>query len=147
MIDCADYLPKVFDEVIVPTAVYEELYRAGAPAKVKNWLAIRKAWLTVRDVQNPLPIAGLHAGETEALQLALECHIGAVLLDDLDARHTARRLGLAVVGTVGFLELSDERELIQLPEAIKKLRCTNFFISDRVLDEALLRHKRRKGIS
>jgi predicted nucleic acid-binding protein len=89
-------------------------------------------------------VAGLHRGEAEALQLALESGVSAILVDDLDARNAARRLGLNVAGTVGILELAHERNLIRLTDAVAELRRTNFFISPQVLDAALERHRGRE---
>ncbi len=143
LIDRADVLQSLFDEVLIPAAVQNELSHRHTPAKVKAWLGASKPWLSVRRVSTRRPVAGLHRGESEALQLALETGANVVLMDDMDGRNAARRLSLIVVGTIGILELASERNLIQLPDAVAKLRQTNFFISPQILDAALERHRRR----
>ena len=143
MIDCANVLQSLFDEVMIPTAVQAELAHRNTPDKVKAWLDSPKPWFSVRMVARHRPVAGLHRGETEALQLALEAAVKVVLMDDMDGRHAAKRLGLTVIGTLGILELADERALLHLPDAVTKLRQTNFFISPQILDAALERHRRR----
>jgi predicted nucleic acid-binding protein len=142
--DCADILQSLFEEVIIPPAVRSELLHPRAPAKVREWIAAPRPWLSVRRVSTLRAVAGLHKGEAAALQLALEAGVSAVLMDDLDARNAARRLGLMVVGTVGILEVADEKHLIQLPAIIEKLRRTNFFISPQVVDAALERRRIRE---
>ena len=145
LIDCADVLENLFDEVLIPVAVQSELSHRDAPAEVKAWLQATKPWLSIRQVSRPRPVAGLHRGETEALQLALQLGVNVVLMDDMDGRNAAKQLGLIVVGTIGILELASERGLIQLPRAVAKLRQTNFFISPQILDDALERNRRRTG--
>jgi len=71
----------------------------------------------------------------------------AVLLDDIDARAAARRLGLQAIGTVAILERAAEKGLIGLPSAIEKLRRTSFFISPEILDAALERDRQRRSSS
>jgi len=144
LIDCADILQSLFDKVLIPGAVQSELSHRQTPAKVREWVAAPRSWLSVRPILKPRLVAGLHRGEAEALQLALESGVSAILVDDLDARNAARRLGLNVAGTVGILELAHERNLIRLTDAVAELRRTNFFISPQVLDAALERHRGRE---
>ena len=87
---------------------------------------------------------GLHKGETEALQLALERQADAVLMDDMDGRAAARRLGLPTIFTIAILELAAEKGHLELPTAIANLKQTSFFISQEILDAALERDKERR---
>jgi len=48
LIDCADILASLFDRVLIPTAVREELMHADAPPKVKSWFSNPKPWLSVK---------------------------------------------------------------------------------------------------
>src|SRR5438552_18865028 len=144
LIDCADILPIFFERVLVPFAVRDELLYAGAPKKVRNWLIQPRAWIEITSVAKVQPVRGLHKGETEALQLALERKAGAVLIDDRDGRAAAHRLGLTPIYTVAILELAAEKSLVELPIAIAKLKQTSFFISQEILDAALQRDKERK---
>jgi predicted nucleic acid-binding protein len=90
------------------------------------------------------PIHGLHPGEVEALQLALQVKASGVLMDDFDGRKAARQLGLSVIGTVGLLERAAEKRLIEFPDAVARLRQTNFFISPEFLVQALERDRLRR---
>jgi predicted nucleic acid-binding protein len=118
LIDSADILPRLFDHVLVPFAVRDELIHAGAPKKVTDWILQHRPWLEITVVSNAQPVHGLHKGETEALQLALERKVAAVLMDDMDGRAAARRLGLVPIFTVALLERAAERGLLDLPSAV-----------------------------
>ena len=84
LIDCADALIGLFDYVLVPFAVRDELLHPGAPKKVKDWILQPHPWLEITPVMKVQHVHGLHKGETEALQLALERKAPAVLMDDMD---------------------------------------------------------------
>src|SRR6185436_15827637 len=143
LIDCAHTLETLFDRVLVPFAVRDELLHGSTPKKVKQWISSPKAWLHFEPVLSPQPITGLHAGEAEALQLALVSKADGVLMDDLDGRAAARQLGLLVIGTIGLLERAAEKGLIELPKALAQLRQTNIFISDSLFNDALERERQR----
>ena len=96
LIDCGEILGKLFDHVLVPFAVRDELH-PRAPQRVKDWIVSPRPWLEITPVAHPRPVQGLHRGETEALQLALERRADAVLMDDMDGRAAARRLGIPTI--------------------------------------------------
>ena len=83
-------------------------------------------------------LADLDLGESEVITLAKEIHADKVLLDDLDARRFARRVGLSIVGTVGILLGARLRgEIPSLKEEIKRLQDVGFRISKPLAEEAL----------
>lgn len=65
-------------------------------------------------------------------------------MDDLDARKAARRLGLEVAGTIAILELAAERDLIDFSQVVAKVRETNFFMPEKLIDLALQRNLKGK---
>lgn len=144
LIDCADTLPELFDRVLVPFAVRDELTDPGAPQMVKAWITQTRAWLEIAPVAHVQTVQGLHRGETETLQLALERRADAVLMDDMDGRVAARRLGISTIFTVAILERAAEKNLLDLPAAIARLQQTSFFVSQEILNAALQRDKLRR---
>jgi predicted nucleic acid-binding protein len=48
------------------------------------------------------------------------------LMDDINGRAAADRLGITAIFTVAILELAAEKELIELPTAIAKLQKVPF---------------------
>src|SRR5215471_4604580 len=131
LIGQADLLPALYSEVLIPEAVAEELNQPATPEPVRRWLAHRPAWLqvvplTARPASLSLP--DLDPGEHDAILLALHLKADFVLMDEREGVEEARRLGLAVTGTVGILDRAAERGLIELAPIIARLRQTNFRI-------------------
>jgi predicted nucleic acid-binding protein len=144
LIDCVDILASLFDRVLVPFAVRDELLHLSAPKKVKDWILQPRPWLEMAAVERLQPLRGLHKGEAEALQLAIERKVSAVLMDDMDGRAAARQLGLVPIFTIALLQRGAEKGLIDLPSAIAKLRQTSFFVPQEILDGALQRDAQRR---
>lgn len=128
LIGCQDVLRDLFGQVIIPQKVFEELGRAETPAQVRTWIGHHPAWLEVRAVQGSLAAISdkLGEGEREAIALAEELHADALLIDDRDGRAEAERHGVAVTGTLGVLRTAARQGLIDLREAVDRLRQTSF---------------------
>jgi predicted nucleic acid-binding protein len=144
LIDCAHVLPALFSHIIVPFCVQQELLHSSTPELVKKWVLSPPAWIEIVPVTNARMIHGLHKGESEALQLALQMKASRILIDDLDGPTAARRLGLNVVGTIGVLERAAEKGIVQLQTALDNLRQTSFFASEELFTRALERARTRK---
>src|SRR5437764_750595 len=100
LIDQVQILHELYDSVLIPQSVFDEMQRAETPTEVRAWFAARPRWLEVRPAQAHDPSLKLGAGESEAITLALELHADALLLDDRKARQEAQRRGLTVTGTL-----------------------------------------------
>lgn len=139
-------LPTLFERILMPLAVAEELQRPRTPVPVRAWMASPPAWLELRSPNQPLLTTALRlgAGEREVLSLAQELQADVVLLDDLEAREEAGRLGLAVMGTLRVLELAAERGLLDLPTAIAQLAATSFHLPSQLVQEMLTRDAARE---
>lgn len=140
-IGATDILPKLFENVIVPQAVQDELRAPGAPEAVRNWAAHPPVWLDVR----PNPVANflapeLDEGERAAIALALAVKPDLVLMDDRSGVATALALGLEIIGTLGLLDRAARRGLIDLRAAFARLKQTNFRYPPEVMDALLAQH-------
>lgn len=77
------------------------------------------------------------AGEAEAIALASEKNC-LLISDDRQARLAAKRLGVAVIGTIGVLVRAKQDGVIPaLKPILADLELNNFFISRTLRDEAL----------
>ncbi len=123
-------LPALYDEVIVPQAVYDEVVtvglRRGYPdANIADAFLRRMKWRPVA-VADRLPELDVYArlgrGEREALTLA-KTHNSLVLIDEDHARTIADQLGLAHIGTLGILVGAYRRELLSA-DALDELLIT-----------------------
>ncbi|MDO8428945.1 MAG: hypothetical protein Q7S92_07090 [Candidatus Diapherotrites archaeon] len=85
---------------------------------------------------------GLHLGESSTLALALQEKIELFLTDDLDARETAKRLGLTPVGSIGILVRAFREKIYSKQETVQKLldlkQKANFFVTDSLIQKAIL---------
>jgi len=141
-LDRLDLLKRGAEQVVAPPAVFREIdeYPDAASEKIED---AKKSWLSIRAVEDrrlvDVLMADLDAGESEVIALALEVEAERVVLDDLDARRLAQRLGVARVGTLGLLLAGKLRgEIPSLRDEIGRLRQAGFRISP-TLSQAVLR--------
>ncbi len=145
LIGAVDVLPKLFAQVLIPPSVLAELQHPKAPLSVAAWLAEMPEWVLVRKPLATRTEMGLDAGETEAISLALELKIPAVLMDERRGRLAAEQCGISTIGTLNILEAADLRGLIEFEDAIARLRQTSFHVSDSLIDALLAKTRARKN--
>jgi predicted nucleic acid-binding protein len=142
LIGDVNLLPALYGFVLTPPAVMSELSREQTPEEVRRWAAEPPAWLRIQAPAGAIPVLSstLGAGEVHALALASELSADLLLIDDWAARRESQRFKLQIQGTLGVLGLAARRKLIDLPQAITRLRTTNFRMSEElvasILDEA-----------
>ena len=136
LIECVHVLRDLYGRVVIPEGVFEELQKQGTPDVVREWIMAPPDWLEVRraHVQPDAALEILGVGERQAICLAQELKAAAIIIDEERGRKEAKRRGLSVIGILGVLRDADERELIDLPSALARLRSTNFRVSDRIID-------------
>jgi hypothetical protein len=74
LIGHVDLLQRLFGQVVIPQAVYNELSVEGAPTIVRSWIAHPPSWLQIQ-YATTTPDASLdrlHLGEREAITLATQ---------------------------------------------------------------------------
>lgn len=126
-------LQKVFAEIMIPPAVQGEVARSLPQLPV--WIETRALG---RSLDHRVVQATLDRGETEAISLALEAKVDRIILDDLRARHLAKDLGLAVVGTAGVLFAAKQLGFIAaVRPSLDALRATSFRLRKEVYEEIL----------
>ena len=138
-----DLLPRLFERVVLPGAVQNELSNPVAPPAVQRWIANPPAWLEVVEADGVDAIAGLHKGEAAAIALAESLHADLLLIDEREGSRVAKKRGLRVTGTLGILDLAAVRGMIDFDQAIQILERTSFRRPAALLDA--LRKKHGKG--
>ena len=137
-VDRLDLMQRLFDTVIIPVSVRDEVM--GTAAKIAEELP---TFIHVESVVAELPVRflkmNLHAGESEAIALALERGIQGIILDDKLAREIAAELGLKVIGTLGLLILAKRKGFLSevRPVMAQIIERVNFRIAPSVLNRAL----------
>jgi predicted nucleic acid-binding protein len=148
LIGSIDVLHELFNAILVPNEVIDELRSAGAPGDVQTWAGALPEWVTVSGTRAVAAheMSHLDSGERAAILLA-EAHPHALLLiDDAAGRVEATRRGIACTGTLGVLRAAGVKELIDFPAALERLLTTNFRISSTVVADLLAEHAKRRPV-
>lgn len=149
LIEAVAVFPKLFEQILIPQTVYNELSHAEAPAAVRTFVASTPAWLEVR----PDPAVRedgaldkiLDEGERAAIALATSIGADLIPIDDRTGVAIARRHGLVLTGTLGVLDLAARRGLIDLASSFERLKATNFRYPPDLMDALLAQHRGEDG--
>ena len=130
-------LPCLFDEVLIPIEVHQELLNQNAPEVVRTWAANLPGWCSVKTAsrEDRPELLALDIGERAAIELALQSGVPAILIDEIAGREAAARLGLEVSGTVGLLRKAANADAVDFESAMARLLETNFRISRSVVQQ------------
>jgi predicted nucleic acid-binding protein len=143
-IHCQDVLMALYERVLVPPAVMNELDHPRTPPIVRDWLGHLPQWLEVRGVRSPpvATLAGLDPGEQQAIQLAQEQHADLLLMDERRGVALARRQGLEVTGTLGVLVQAAWLALVDIDAVMRDLQATDFRSTRELFEQARAQGKR-----
>lgn len=142
LLDRLELLRLLATQVLVPTAVHEEV-AAGGQGDVGLRAYRRATWLEIRSPERPLdPLLGavLDPGEGSVIQLAVERQIRRVLIDERKGRRIAREIyGLEVLGTARVLV--EARRAGRLPPPLSRsfesLRMAGYWIDSKIVEACL----------
>ncbi len=128
--------PELFEEIIVPEAVWEEIL-AGKPNDIARQKLPQLSWAkrTATEISNEtIESYNLGKGETAVLNLALTISGARVLLDDFAARKSAKVLGIPTLGIGGLLILAKQQNLIaSVMETLGKVQNAGLWLSDEII--------------
>jgi predicted nucleic acid-binding protein len=148
-----DLLLKLYDEILVPREVYDEVVvnglRLGGPDAQAVDFLVQQSHIQVVDVTLPSPPPSwaqpIDAGELEVIVLAQQQAADWVLIDNAHARKAARQVGLPLKGRVGLLLEAFRRGYLSLQEfefLIQNIKAQpSPWISERLCDRALAQAK------
>jgi len=142
-----DLLEKLFEIVIVPHAVYEELISninypdekqmiVECPFLKRLEVSDRQSIKILREV------VGLDAGESEAIALAEENHADLIIIDERKGRRVAKQMNLKIIGTIGILLQAFDCTILSKTEILsyaEQLKNSKIRISE-TLFELVLAH-------
>ena len=139
LIGAIDVLPALYQKIVVPTAVYQELQSVETPAEVRAWTANSPEWFVVQSVTILLDDAlkNLDEGEKQAIALFEEINADALIIDERQGRAEALKRGIFVIGTLGVLTSAAKKDLLNLPDAIAELQKTSFRAAQTLLNQLL----------
>lgn len=112
-----DLLKKMFGEVLIPQAVFNEL-TVDERFQLEADQIKRETFIAVKSVKNPASASilkratGLDQGESEAIVLTDELKADLLLMDEAKGRNVSNQMGIKIMGTIGILIAAyEEREL------------------------------------
>lgn len=140
---CFGLLEKLFDEVLITTAVWNEIMAGGGQRPgVAEVAAARGTFLHLRD-PDPTVLATfpttLQEGERSALALAQEIGVDFVLVDDQSARSEATRRGMDWAMTPDVVRMMKQQGLIPAVKPVLDTMQRNGFGLKRTLYRVILR--------
>ncbi len=141
-----DLLPRLFEKIFIPSVVSAELRHPSAPEAVRDWVISAPGWLevsAVTAVDDPSLLV-LDEGEKSAIALGLLLSADLILIDDRRGAAIAREKGFEVTGTLGILDLAARRGMVDLTDALTRLRTTNFRARKQLFDALLKQHQQDK---
>lgn len=117
-IDYLDILERLYENIIIPRAVYDELI-INTDYDDEIDIIKRCTFLKVRHVEENLSVLllqkqlNLDKGESEAIVLANNINADLIVIDERKARKIAKDIGLNVTGTLGILVEAKQKGLIK----------------------------------
>jgi uncharacterized protein len=113
-----DILRLLYGDIIIPTAVYNEM--AGLGKVVPGTAEVQTfPWIKTQSVTNSVRVAdilenreNIDLGEAESIILALELKANILLIDERRGRAVAMSYGLNVTGLLGILIQAKQNGLI-----------------------------------
>jgi hypothetical protein len=130
-----DLLKTIFEEVVVPDMVHDELLAwknlGGDISDYENATWIKTATPNNAALINQLRV-DLDAGEAEAIALAAELKANYLLIDERRGWKTAKSLGINAIGIVGvLLQAKYQGKITEVLPLIDELRTkAGFWLSE-----------------
>ena len=132
-------LKKVFAEIYIPRAVYEEVVinGRGEAGSGETESALKDGWISMRTVNDQIAVSALTTnlgkGESEVIILCKESGFDYALIDERMAREKAALMGINTMGVLGVMDLAIEMGFaIDKKKLVKQLRKAGFRISDKL---------------
>lgn len=138
MIGQIDLLPRLFEQIIIPDVVRDEMRDLDGPRSLQQWIKQPPYWLTIQVV--PVldeSLKPLDRGEQTAITLAQTLSADLLIIDERLGRRIAKERGLAIIGTLGILDDAANQGWVDLSAAIAQLQQTNFRISRQIIQTIL----------
>lgn len=122
LLNQADLLHRLYGEVILPRAVFDELSATRAPLAVRSWFS---------EIPSPRTNFGwfrriLEGASVKRSRSRFSWELTCCLMDERAGRAVAHKARLRVTGTLGVLRSAAELGLIDVPSVLALLQETNF---------------------
>lgn len=131
----SDLLPKLFETIIIPQAVYNEITAIKSDIAATQLPTVTWYSQTAVPLDPAIVAWDLGAGESAVLSFALANPTYRAMVDDTAARRCARALGIATLGTGGAIVLAKRRGLIpSVGDRLQQLQDAGLWLSEDVVN-------------
>ena len=131
-VDRLELLETLFEEVVVPVSVFNELNITGKAEaqRISNWAQGKVAAATDKQLVHSFSLL-LNIGESESMALYFEKKADFLLIDEKKGRKIAAYNKINVVGSLGIFLMSKQKGLIPLIKPLlNRLQQSYIRISD-----------------
>lgn len=136
IIDKLELLEKLYQNLYIPQAVYDEVTEIGRPQSDKLKLFLRNR---VKTVELKITKLGLGLGELEAITLYKNLNADVLLIDDNRAKKYAILNDIKVIGSLGILIKAKQDGYIKnIKPFLEQLQKSGIFISDKLIAKVLV---------
>ncbi len=130
-----ELLEKLYDNLYIPQAVFDEVTQIGKPQsnKLRQFLQGK-----VKQVDLTLTHLGLGLGELEAITLYKKLDADVLLIDDNRAKKYASLNGVKVIGSLGILVKAKEKGHIERVKTfLDEIQKSEVYISQKLIEKVL----------
>ena len=130
-----ELLEKLYDNLYIPQAVFDEVTQIGKPQsnKLRQFLQGK-----VKQVDLTLTHLGLGLGELEAITLYKKLDADVLLIDDNRAKKYASLNGVKVIGSLGILVKAKEKGHIErVKPFLDEIQKSEVYISQKLIEKVL----------
>lgn len=140
-----EILKELFKEIVIPEAVYNELTSNQSFPEETAIISACDFIKTVTIEDKKLidvfqRITGLDPGESEAIIYSDENKADLLMMDEAKGRNVAKQMDIRVIGTLGILQLANEKGLMtgnEVRHTIEVLKANKRHISDELIESVL----------
>ena len=137
-------LKRIFDEILIPKKIYEEVIEKGKELEKSEIFEIQKLidekFIKIIEVSSNLEILSLDDGEKEAISLCKEIKIKTILIDEKEGFNFASMINLTPIRTTSLLLIFLDKKIInfnEYKESLRELSESGYFL-DAITYERLL---------
>lgn len=134
-----DLLQKLYGEINIPKAVYEEIEAGKQKVFYQNLAKI--SWINILEIENKQALnyfIDLDKGEAEAIILATEINADLTIIDEKLGRFYAKNTGLKITGTIGTLLKAKTKGFVkEIKPLIIELEKQNVWFSNTFINQVL----------
>ena len=135
---CLELLDKLFEEIIVPQGVFDEVIVEGKAVAEKLRQYLQKKIGQINLTTAVINAGTLGRGELEGMVLYKQLQADYLIVDDKRARKIAKLNQIKITGSLGILLLAKQKGLISAVKPfLDQLRTSDIFINENLIVRTL----------